>query len=57
MLQGRVREIVPSGNGEMMRFDTIGRLVYSAEVDENLNATGNETNFIYFPMEDGRERG
>lgn len=55
MLQGSVREIVPSGNGEMMRFDTLGRLVYSAEVDANLNATGNETNFLYFPMEDGRE--
>ena len=54
LLQGPVSEVIPSDEGEMIRFDRDGRMTYSAAVDMNLNPTGDETLFVYDPMDDGR---
>ncbi|UKI38859.1 MAG: hypothetical protein L6V35_05930 [Alistipes putredinis] len=54
LLQGPVREVIPSDGGEMMLFDSIGRITYIADVDRNLNASEDETRFAYVPWDDGR---
>ncbi len=54
LLQGPVREVIPSDEGEMMLFDSLGRITYIADVDRNLNAREYETRFAYVPWNDGR---
>lgn len=54
LLQGPVREVIPSDGGEMMLFDSLGRITYIADVDRNLNAREYETRFAYVPWDDGR---
>lgn len=54
LLQGPVREVIPSDEGEMMLFDSLGRITYIADVDRNLNAREYETRFAYVPWDDGR---
>jgi len=53
-LQGPVVQVAPSAAGQMMRFDTLGRITYCAYVDEHLAPTGEQTSFIYGTLEDGR---
>ena len=47
MLCGPVSEVIPSAGGEMIRYDSAGRIIYTANVDEWRNPTDTETSYRY----------
>lgn len=56
MLAGSVSEVIPSGAGELVRYDEQGRRTYRAQVNSNHWAEGIELCFEYGQGPEGTER-